>query len=165
MPVRTSPDTAVAWSRCRCCSSAAEWDSRRGLVDGQALALVPVEKVGMAAGVVNTFRLGSEAIAVAVYASILTGVVGARAASAAESIYGVSDPAALGTAAASGDLDTALGTAPDAASDRVSTTVVDSCNSGFHTTLVTMTAIVAAVAVAVAVAVAIAALLRRGTDR
>ncbi|MFE7153570.1 hypothetical protein [Streptomyces sp. NPDC057636] len=42
-----------------------------GLVDGQALALALVqpEKAGMAAGFVNTLRLGSEAVAVAVYGS------------------------------------------------------------------------------------------------
>lgn len=47
-----------------------------GLVDGQALALVPPEKAGMAAGFVNTLRLGSEAVAVAVYGSLLTTLLG-----------------------------------------------------------------------------------------
>jgi len=42
-----------------------------GLVDGMALSTVPEQKVGMAAGLLNTFRLGSEAIAVAFYASLL----------------------------------------------------------------------------------------------
>ncbi|MFJ4374723.1 MFS transporter [Pseudomonas japonica] len=42
-----------------------------GLVDGLALKTVPEQKAGMAAGLLNTFRLGSEAIAVAVYGSLL----------------------------------------------------------------------------------------------
>ncbi|MER7171161.1 MFS transporter [Streptomyces mesophilus] len=42
-----------------------------GLVDGQALGLVEPEKAGMAAGFLNTLRLGSEAIAVAVFGSAL----------------------------------------------------------------------------------------------
>ncbi|MEL0638759.1 MFS transporter [Marinomonas sp. TI.3.20] len=46
-----------------------------GLVDGQALSCVKETEVGMAAGLLNTFRLGSEAIAVAVYGSILSSTV------------------------------------------------------------------------------------------
>jgi MFS family permease len=42
-----------------------------GLVDGLALKTVPEQKAGMAAGLLNTFRLGSEAIAVALYGSLL----------------------------------------------------------------------------------------------
>lgn len=42
-----------------------------GLVDGLALKTVPPQKSGMAAGLLNTFRLGSEAIAVALYGSLL----------------------------------------------------------------------------------------------
>ncbi|MFJ6748482.1 MULTISPECIES: hypothetical protein [unclassified Streptomyces] len=43
-----------------------------GLVDGEALRLVSPEKSGMAAGLVNTARLGSETIAVALYGALLT---------------------------------------------------------------------------------------------
>lgn len=43
-----------------------------GLVDEQAIRLVPKEKSGMASGLVSTVRLGSEAICVAVFAGILT---------------------------------------------------------------------------------------------
>lgn len=43
-----------------------------GLVDGLALHVVPDQKAGMAAGLLNTFRLGSEAIAVSVYSAVLT---------------------------------------------------------------------------------------------
>ncbi|MBT2775163.1 MFS transporter [Halomonas sp. ISL-60] len=43
-----------------------------GLVDGLALHVVPDQKAGMAAGLLNTFRLGSEAIAVSLYGAMLT---------------------------------------------------------------------------------------------
>ncbi|PVZ88915.1 MFS transporter [Serratia sp. S1B] len=43
-----------------------------GLVDGVALSSVDPSQAGMAAGLLNTLRLGSEALAVALYASLLT---------------------------------------------------------------------------------------------
>lgn len=43
-----------------------------GLVDGLALSCVAPAQAGMAAGLLNTLRLGSEALAVALYASLLT---------------------------------------------------------------------------------------------
>lgn len=43
-----------------------------GLLDGIALSVVSVHKVGRAAGILNTFRLGSEAIAVAIYGSLMS---------------------------------------------------------------------------------------------
>jgi MFS family permease len=46
-----------------------------GLVDGQALSCVNENDVGMAAGLLNTFRLGSEAIGVAIYGSLLSSIV------------------------------------------------------------------------------------------
>lgn len=42
-----------------------------GLVDGLALQAVSNQKAGMAAGLLNTFRLGSEAVAVSLYGAIL----------------------------------------------------------------------------------------------
>ncbi|MGV8874078.1 MAG: MFS transporter [Rhodococcus sp. (in: high G+C Gram-positive bacteria)] len=43
-----------------------------GLVDGEALASVPPQSSGTAAGVLNLFRIGSEAVMVAGYAWLLT---------------------------------------------------------------------------------------------
>lgn len=43
-----------------------------GLVDGEALGCVGPHETGMAAGLLNTFRLGSEAVAVALYGSLLS---------------------------------------------------------------------------------------------
>ncbi|WP_415394493.1 MFS transporter (plasmid) [Rhodococcus globerulus] len=47
-----------------------------GLVDGHALAVVPAERTGSAAGLLNFFRVGSEALFVAGYAFILSVLVG-----------------------------------------------------------------------------------------
>ncbi|MET8775371.1 MFS transporter [Nocardia sp. NPDC050713] len=49
-----------------------------GLVDGHALSVVPAERGGTAAGVLNFFRIGSEAIFVAGYAVVLSAVVGTQ---------------------------------------------------------------------------------------
>ncbi|WP_162940972.1 MFS transporter [Photobacterium salinisoli] len=46
-----------------------------GLVDGEALSCVEPDDIGMAAGLLNTFRLGSEAIAVALYGSFVSSVL------------------------------------------------------------------------------------------
>lgn len=47
-----------------------------GLVDGQAIGSVDARKSGMVSGLVSTVRLGSEAVAVAVYGSVLTTLIG-----------------------------------------------------------------------------------------
>ncbi|GAC67859.1 MFS transporter [Gordonia soli] len=47
-----------------------------GLVDGHALSVVPSSRSGTAAGVLNFFRIGSEAVFVAGYAVVLSTLVG-----------------------------------------------------------------------------------------
>lgn len=49
-----------------------------GLVDAEALGEVPEEVSGSAAGLLNFARIGSEAAAVAVYAAVLTRIIGAE---------------------------------------------------------------------------------------
>ncbi|MFD4367539.1 MFS transporter [Rhodococcus sp. NPDC058521] len=49
-----------------------------GLVDGHALSVVPAERGGTAAGLLNFFRIGSEAVFVAGYAVVLSTAVGAQ---------------------------------------------------------------------------------------
>ncbi|WP_084531450.1 MFS transporter [Nocardia miyunensis] len=49
-----------------------------GLVDGHALSVVPAHRAGTAAGLLNFFRIGSEAVFVAGYALILSTIVGTR---------------------------------------------------------------------------------------
>ncbi|WP_369182719.1 MFS transporter [Streptomyces sp. Y1] len=77
-----------------------------GLVDGQALALVDPAKAGMAAGFLNTLRLGSEAVAVAAYGSALATALGARIRDGIGSQPGAAAPLAgpVTDRAAGGDL-------------------------------------------------------------
>lgn len=49
-----------------------------GLVDGHALQVVPPERTGTAAGLLNFFRVGSEAVFVAGYAFVLSTLVGRK---------------------------------------------------------------------------------------
>lgn len=49
-----------------------------GLVDGEALAAVPSERAGAAAGLLNLARIGSEAVAVAAYAALLSALITGR---------------------------------------------------------------------------------------
>lgn len=49
-----------------------------GLVDGLALHVVPDQKAGMAAGLLNTFRLGSEAVVVSLYGAMLATLLSGR---------------------------------------------------------------------------------------
>ncbi|MFC9847877.1 MFS transporter [Streptomyces sp. NPDC060223] len=69
------PDTSVFAMAPAMLVTGAGMGLSAGLVDGQALAMVEEEKAGMAAGFLNTLRLGSEAIAVAVFGSALTSMV------------------------------------------------------------------------------------------
>ncbi|WP_228813810.1 MFS transporter [Nocardia otitidiscaviarum] len=75
-----------------------------GLVDGQAIGSVPPARAGMVSGLVSTVRLGSEAVVVAVYGSVLATVVGGRVRELLPDTLGpaVVDQAAAATAA--GDL-------------------------------------------------------------
>ncbi|WP_033331461.1 MULTISPECIES: MFS transporter [Streptomyces] len=75
-----------------------------GLVDGQALELVDPAKAGMAAGFLNTLRLGSEAVAVAVYGSALATVLGTRITDGIGAHEGASQAARVADQAAGGDL-------------------------------------------------------------
>lgn len=144
------PDTAVALIAIPLLLVGSGMGLSAGLIDGQALSLVPDEKAGMAAGVVNTLRLGSEAIAVAIYASLLTGVVSNKADQAVAPVDGVMDSAAVGAATARGDLNVVLNEAPVSLHEQITDLVVGAYNDGFHTTLLVMTAIVAVLAVAIA---------------
>ncbi|MEU9040482.1 MULTISPECIES: MFS transporter [unclassified Kitasatospora] len=75
-----------------------------GLVDGQALELVDPAKAGMAAGFLNTLRLGSEAVAVAVYGSALATVLGTRITDGIGAHEGASQADKVADQAAGGDL-------------------------------------------------------------
>ncbi|MEV4258198.1 MFS transporter, partial [Spirillospora sp. NPDC049652] len=49
-----------------------------GVNDGLAMSLVAPDRAGMAAGFLNTMRLGSEAIVIAVFGAVLVSLVGTR---------------------------------------------------------------------------------------
>jgi len=72
-----------------------------GITDGQAMNIVESEKVGMAAGFLNTLRGGAEALVIAVFGAALTSIVAARtgssevAARVSAGDLGDSDPGAL----------------------------------------------------------------------
>ncbi|MFF8653962.1 MFS transporter [Streptomyces huasconensis] len=72
------PDVSVAVIALPMIVTGAGMALAAGLVDGQALALVDPAKAGMAAGFLNTLRLGSEAVAVALYGSVLTTLTASR---------------------------------------------------------------------------------------
>jgi len=152
------PDTVVAVIAVPLLLAGCGMGLSAGLVDGQALALVPEEKAGMAAGVVNTMRLGSEAIAVAVYAALLTGLVTRRGEEALAGVDGVGNAADVVGKATSGDLEQALAAAGPDVRDQVAPLVIDAYNSAFHTTLVVLAVVVAGLSGVIAV------LLRRGAS-
>lgn len=53
-----------------------------GVGDGMAMSLVGPERAGMATGFLNTMRIGSEAIVIAVFGAVLVSLIGTRVGSA-----------------------------------------------------------------------------------
>ena len=107
-----------------------------GLVDGQALDAVPAEKAGMAAGLLNTVRLGSEAIAVAVYGALLAGLL-RGALDDGLAAHTSDDPARVAGDLATGNLTAAAhGGGPD-----LTGFLVSSYDGAFHTILMVLTGI------------------------
>lgn len=111
-----------------------------GLVDGMALKMVPAEKAGMAAGLLNTFRLGSEAVAVALYGSLLATLLGDAAhgalttlSSNAEQIHGWINAAAAGNLAAP---------APMALASQLQSILIKGYDQAFHGVLWLLAAII-----------------------
>lgn len=110
-----------------------------GLVDGQALAAVDPARAGMAAGVLNTMRLGSEAIAVAVYASVLATLVRSEVADGLGRFAPGAPADVVGDSLASGNLagaGAAAGNTPD-----VTGFLVGAYDTAFHTMLWTLSAV------------------------
>jgi MFS family permease len=59
-----------------------------GMIDGIALSTISEEKSGMAAGLLNTFRLGSEAIAITIFSAVFTTALYAHLSSVGVTIVG-----------------------------------------------------------------------------
>ncbi|MFF2746971.1 MFS transporter [Kitasatospora sp. NPDC058048] len=130
-----------------------------GLVDGRVLELVDPTRAGMAAGFLNTLRLGSEAVAVAVYGSALATVLSGRVTDGAGAHPGASRVGEVADRAAGGDL---AGAAEiSGATDRHAFTefLAHAYDSAFHSVLAGLAAVCAVLSVVVAV------LLRGGGRR
>ncbi|CAM4238787.1 MFS transporter [Nocardiopsis rhodophaea] len=111
-----------------------------GLVDRLALDIVDESKTGMAAGFLNTLRLGSEAIAVALYASLLTTLLTSHIRDGIGDFPGAGDAAAVANDVAGGH--TAGATSAIDAGDGGSTAFLDflitSYDGAFHTVILAL---------------------------
>ncbi|MEU3056092.1 MFS transporter [Streptomyces griseus] len=130
-----------------------------GLVDGQALEMVAPEQAGMAAGFLNTLRLGSEAIAVAVYASLLATAVSSRIGDGVGAFRYQGDSGDLAGNVAVGDIGGQVTQVPEADRASFSDFLVGAYDSAFHQVLWVLAA------VCVVLLVVIATLLRRSKSR
>ncbi|MFD6229083.1 MFS transporter [Streptomyces sp. NPDC060232] len=127
-----------------------------GLVDGQALELIDPAKAGMAAGFLNTLRLGSEAIAVAVYGSVLATVLGTRIEDGIGDYAGAANADQVADQAAGGDFARATGVSGAVDTEGFTHFLAQSYDSAFHTVLWALAAVCAVLCAVVA------ALLRGG---
>ncbi|MDI6105459.1 MFS transporter [Actinoplanes sp. NEAU-A12] len=126
-----------------------------GLVDGMAIGAVPQQQAGMAAGLLNTLRLGSEAVAVAAVGSLLASFVRGRLDDDVAR-YTTASPDEVANQVATGDVaGAAAGVAP-ASRPGYTDFLADALTGTFHSVLWIM-AVICAVAT-----VAVWALLRRG---
>jgi hypothetical protein len=106
-----------------------------GLVDGQALALVNPERAGMAAGFLNTMRLGSEAIAVALYGSLLATTLTAKVRDGISAFPETSDPAQAAGQAAGGDVTGPASSVAAPLRAQFTGFLISAYDSAFHTVL------------------------------
>ncbi|MFJ5924410.1 MFS transporter [Kitasatospora sp. NPDC092948] len=106
-----------------------------GLVDGQALALVAPERAGMAAGFLNTMRLGSEAVAVAVYGSLLATVINGRTRNGLAEYADAGDPNTVAGTVAGGNISGPAGQVAEAQRGTFTEILVHAYNDAFHTVL------------------------------
>ncbi|WP_405789762.1 MFS transporter [Streptomyces sp. NBC_00029] len=130
-----------------------------GLVDGQALELIDPAKAGMAAGFLNTLRLGSEAIAVAVYGSALATALGTRVDNGIGDHAGASHADLVAARAAGGDLARAAELSGAVDTEGFVRFLARSYDSAFHTVLWGLAAVCAVLCAVIAV------LLRGGSGR
>jgi predicted MFS family arabinose efflux permease len=106
-----------------------------GLVDGQALEIVDPARAGMAAGFLNTLRLGSEAIAVAVYASLLATTLQAEIRDGLDRLAPGADATALANDVAGGNLAAAGAGTGEAQRGPLLDYLVGGYDSAFHSLL------------------------------
>jgi MFS family permease len=121
-----------------------------GLVDGQALELVDPAKAGMAAGFLNTLRLGSEAVAVAVYGSALATVLGHRVHDRIGDHPGAAHADQVAGQAAGGDLTRAAELSGATDTKGFTHFLAESYDSAFHSVLWGLAAVCLALCVVIA---------------
>ncbi|WP_081706392.1 MFS transporter [Nocardia sp. CNY236] len=153
------PDVAVAVVALPMIVTGAGMGLSAGLVDGKALELVDPAKAGMAAGFLNTLRLGSEAVAVAVYGSALATVLGTRISDGIAAHENAGDTDRVADLTAGGDIDGAVSASGAADPAAFHSFLARSYDAAFHSVLWGLAAACLALCVLVAV------LLRSGSDR
>nr|WP_301374598.1 MFS transporter [Streptomyces xanthophaeus] len=121
-----------------------------GLVDGQALELVDPARAGMAAGFLNTLRLGSEAIAVAVYGSVLATVLRSRVEDGTGGYAGAGQADQVADRAAGGDLAGATELSGALDTEGFARFLARSYDSAFHSVLWALAAVCAVLCAAIA---------------
>jgi MFS family permease/tRNA threonylcarbamoyladenosine modification (KEOPS) complex Pcc1 subunit len=106
-----------------------------GFVDGQALAVVPEQQAGMAAGFLNTMRLGSEAVAVAIYGAVFATLVHSTISRSVASIAPTADAGRLANDVAAGNVSGAVRAAGPSSAKDLMTFLTHGYDSAFHTML------------------------------
>jgi len=115
-----------------------------GTVDGVALSIIPEEKSGMAAGLLNTFRLGSEAIAITIFASVFTSTLYANLSSVGVTLVGTEHLSAWLNAIAEGHVKVSLNSFREtniALQQYATQQAIISYDKAFHITLWVMSGI------------------------
>ncbi|WP_240197236.1 MFS transporter [Nonomuraea lactucae] len=130
-----------------------------GLVDGAALEMVAPEKAGMAAGLLNTLRLGSEAVAVAAYGSLLATFLSSAVSAGIGAFAATGDPAGVAGDVAAGDLDSATRAVAPLLRGPFTGFLISAYDSAFHDVVWVLAAI------CLLILLAVAALLRTGGRR
>jgi MFS family permease len=110
-----------------------------GVIDGAAVTSVPPERAGMAAGLFNTVRLTSEAVAIAAVSSILVSLL--RHHFTGGLAPGLSDPVALANTVAQGQVAEATGAVPTASRQAATAYLAAGYTAALRTTLWIMSAI------------------------
>ncbi|MER6445767.1 MFS transporter [Streptomyces venezuelae] len=146
-----SPDAAVLVVAVPMLVTGAGMGLSAGLVDGQALELVDPAKAGMAAGFLNTLRLGSEAIAVAVYGSALATVLRSRVEDGIGGYAGAAQAEQVAERAAGGDLARAAELSGAVDTEAFARFLAGSYDSAFHTVLWGLAAVCAALCAVIAI--------------
>lgn len=91
------PGVGIGWSLLPMVLAGLSFGLPLGVVDGRALEFVPAERSGTAAGVLNLFRIGSEALAVAGFAAALTALLQLRLPAAQAERAAAGQPGFAGT--------------------------------------------------------------------